>query len=277
VSGEALVLALAAAAVHAAWNLAVAADRDPMAMMALALPAAVAVAAVPAALTWDVDRAAIPYVAGSGALETAYALLLALAYRRADVGVVYPVARGSAPVLVLLVDAAVLGASPGAWQAAGVLLVAVGVVAVRGIGGATTRGDLALALAVGGAIAGYTLLDRRGIHHAAVLPYFELCILPSAIIVPLTVWRLQGRAGLREASLRTGLLAGGGIFGAYALVLAALRQAPAPAVAAVRETSVVMAAIAVRLHLARGAERAGAHSLAGACAVAVGVALIALG
>jgi drug/metabolite transporter (DMT)-like permease len=276
VTAEALALALAAAAVHAAWNLAVAGDRDPLAALALALPVAVAIGALPAVLTWDVERAALPYAAGSGALEVAYALLLARAYQRADVGVVYPVARGSAPVLVLLAEVAVLNASPGVWQAAGVLVVAAGVLAVRGISGATSWKDVALALAVGATIAGYTLFDRRGVQHAAVLPYFELCLLPSAILVPLVVWRSRGAAGLRAAATRPAFLAGAGLFAAYGLVLAALQQAPAAAVAAVRESSVVMAALAA--HAGLGGEKpAGAHRLLGAAAVAGGVALIALG
>ena len=275
-TAEALALALAAAAVHAAWNLAVGGDRDPMAALALALPAALAVGAIPAALTFEVEREALPYAAGSGALEVAYALLLARAYRRADVGVVYPVARGSAPVLVLLAEVILLGASPGVWQAAGVLLVGGGVLAVRGLSDTTSWRDVGLALAVGATIAGYTLFDRRGVQHAAVLPYFELCLLPSAVVVPLLVWRSQGPAALRAAATRSSLLAGAGMFAAYALVLAALRQAPAAAVAAVRESSVVMAALATWAGL--GGERtAGGHRLIGAAAVAAGVVLIALG
>ena len=202
--------------------------------------------------------------------------LLARAYRRADVGVVYPVARGSAPVLVLLAEVTLLGASPGVWQAAGVLLVGGGVLAVRGLSDTTSWRDVGLALAVGATIAGYTLFDRRGVQHAAVLPYFELCLLPSAVVVPLLVWRSPAPAALRAAATRSSLLAGAGMFAAYALVLAALRQAPAAAVAAVRESSVVMAALATSAGL--GGERtAGGHRLIGAAAVAAGVVLIALG
>ena len=99
-----------------------------------------------AALTWDVDGAALPYVLASGALELVYFGLLATAYSRADLTFVYPVARGSAPVIVLVVSVAALGAAVSGLQAAGVLAVAAGVLLVRGLG--PGRGaDLALALA----------------------------------------------------------------------------------------------------------------------------------
>ena len=62
-----------------------------------------------AAATWDVERAAAPYIAGSAVLELAYLTLLAAAYRRADLSVVYPIARGGAPVLVLVAGAVALG------------------------------------------------------------------------------------------------------------------------------------------------------------------------
>jgi drug/metabolite transporter (DMT)-like permease len=276
VSGDALAFALAAASVHAAWNLAVGSARDSLASLALALPAAVAVGALPAALTWRVSVDALPYAAGSGAAEVAYALLLAHAYQRADVGVVYPVARGSAPVLVLAAGVLLLGASPAGFQAAGVLLVGGGVLAVRGLGGGVAWFDVSLAVAVGVTIACYTLLDREGVQHAAVLPYFELSVLPSAVVVPFVVARRRGRQALAHAANRSSLLAGAGIFGAYTLVLAALREAPAAAVAAVRESSVVLTALAAWLGLGEGGP-AGPRRVAGACAVAAGVALIALG
>src|SRR4051812_24045251 len=94
----------------------------------MALLAGAAVFAPIAALTWDVEAAAVPYLIPSAAAELAYIALLALAYTRADLSVVYPVARGAAPLLVL----AVTGIA-GARQAAGVAAIAAGVVAVRGL------------------------------------------------------------------------------------------------------------------------------------------------
>ena len=80
---------------------------------------------------------------------------------------VYPIARGSAPVLVLLGALAILGEKASGAQVVGVLAIAAGVLLVRGIHGRATLGDLALALAVGACIASYTLSTQRGIRYAS--------------------------------------------------------------------------------------------------------------
>src|SRR5205807_9216230 len=100
-------------------------------------------------------------------LQLTYFVLLTAAYGRADLSFVYPIARGSAPVLVLVAGVVVLGVGASAAQVAGVLLVAGGVLLVRGIGGQARAADLALALAVAGCIAAYTLVDKYGIRYAS--------------------------------------------------------------------------------------------------------------
>jgi drug/metabolite transporter (DMT)-like permease len=226
-----------------------------------------------AALTWRVEAAAIPWIAASAALEAAYFFLLVAAYRRSDVSLVYPVARGVAPVLVL-VGATIAGATLGAWQALGVIAVGVGVVLVRGLGGPVDTRGLALALAIAATIAGYTLVDKEGIEHASAVAYLELVLLPVAAVV-LVGHGLAGRlpAVRAEIGLRS-LAAAVCSFAAYGLVLAALSRAPAAAVAAVRETSIL---IAVALAAVTLREHVGAGRLFGAALVVVGVALVALG
>ena len=96
----ALFLALAAAGLHAFWNLVIARARDVEAATAVVLALSIVLYAPVAALTWDVERDVWPYAVASAVLELAYVVLLAAAYRRADLSVVYPVARGVAPVLV---------------------------------------------------------------------------------------------------------------------------------------------------------------------------------
>ena len=91
---DALALALGAAVLHAAWNLLLARERDTEAALAVALLALVATIALPAALTWRVESTAVPYIAGSAALELVYVALLAAAYRRYELSLVYPVAPG---------------------------------------------------------------------------------------------------------------------------------------------------------------------------------------
>ncbi len=265
---DALALTLAAALVHAAWNALLAGSEDTQAATAAALVVGATAFAPVAVATWRVDAAAVPYVVGSVAAETAYVALLAAAYARADLSLVYPVARGSAPVFVLL------GSVPGLRQAVGVLTVACGVVAVRGLHrpGPGTARDLGLALGVGACIATYTLIDAAGLHHAAALPYLWLVLAPTALASAGLVVARGGSRRLRRGLGPRSAAAGLGFFGAYGLVLVALTLAPAAAVAAVRETSVVFAVGLARVVLGERVTRARA---AGAVVVAVGIALVA--
>jgi uncharacterized membrane protein len=271
---SALALALGSAFVHAGWNLLLARARDPQAATALAMPIGCIAFAPVAALTWDVRAAAVPYMAASALLELGYFALLARAYARGEMSAVYPLARGSAPVLVLVVSVAALGASLSAGQVVGVLLVAAGVPAVRGLRGRGVPGQAWLAFGVGVCIAGYTLIDKEGLHHAAPLPYLDLVLVLPSITYLALVGRSRGGARMRAQLDARVALAGLGMLGAYGLALAALRLAAAAPVAAVRETSVVIgtALAAVVLH-----ERVGRLRVAGAVAIAAGVAAIALG
>jgi len=153
-------------------------------------------------------------------------------------------------------------------------VVAVGIVLVRGIGASGRPRDLGLALAVGACIAGYTLVDKHGIVHAAPLTYLIFVLGLPAIGYALAVWRVRGTAALRTAVNRSTALAGIGMFAAYALALAALRLAPAASVAAVRESSVVMATVFLAI---TGRDKIGPERLAGAIVVVAGIALISLG
>lgn len=268
---EALAFALAAAALHAGWNVLLRGSEDVEARTAVVLGLSVVLFAPVAAATWSVSWAVAPYLAASAALETTYFALLVAAYRRTELSVVYPIARGSAPLLVLLGTAVVLARHVSAGAAAGVCLVALGVVLVRGV----TRGaeGLLVALAIGCAIAGYTLVDKDGLRHAASLPYLELVLAPAALIALPVVAARRGAAALRAQLTLSTVVAAVASFAAYALVLAALRLAPAPQVAAVRETSVVLAALLAAVFLR---ESVGLERFVGVVAVAGGVALIAL-
>jgi len=271
---SALLLALAAAVVHATWNLLVSGQEDTHSASAVALVVGTVVFAPVALVTWRLDSAAVPYVAGSSALELAYLALLATAYSVAAMSFVYPIARGSAPVLVLVAGVIAVGAAVSLLAAVGVVVVAVGIVLVRGLSTSGRPRDLALALGVGVCIAGYTLVDKHGIVHAAPITYLVLVLGLPAVVYALAVWRVRGGAALRAAVNRSTVLAGIGMFGAYALALAALRLAPAAAVAAVRESSVVMGTAVLAI---TGREKIEPERLAGAVAVVAGIALISLG
>jgi multidrug transporter EmrE-like cation transporter len=178
-------LALAAAFLHAGWNVLLRGSDDVAARTVAVLAVSVVLFAPVAAATWSVRAAAIPYIAASAAAEGVYFLLLIAAYRRRELSVVYPVARGSAPAIVLAGTAVVLGRSVSPAQIAGVLLVAAGVVLVRGL----RRGaeGIGIGLAIGALIATYTLIDKEGLRHAAPVPYLELVLAPLAVVG--VVWK----------------------------------------------------------------------------------------
>lgn len=265
---DALGLALAAAALHALWNLVLAGSDDTEGAAAAALPCAVVLFAPVAAATWRVESAAWPFIAGSSALEVAYVVVLMSAYKRADLSVVYPVSRGLAPVFVLCASVAFLGFGSSAGEVLGIVCVAGGIVLVRRGGGAQWSG-LALAVLVACFIATYTLVDRYGVRHANPLSYVEMILIGPAVAYPLLVGPARGRASLRASSLA----AGASMLGAYGLTLAALRLASAASVAAVRESSVV---IAVAFAAPVLKEPVGPRRLAGAALVVAGIALIAI-
>jgi drug/metabolite transporter (DMT)-like permease len=268
---SAFLLALAAAFVHALWNLLLARARDPEAATAVALLTAVAVFAPVLAFSWELETEAWPYVAASSVLELVYFALLGAAYRRAELSVVYPLARGVAPVLVLVVGVLALGAETSALQALGVCLVGLGVILVRGLRRPAGSAGVLFGLAIACSIAAYTLVDDEGIRYANAVTYLELILVVPAIGYALGVAWLKGPAALRAEAAPATFAAGLGMWVAYGLVLAALARAEAAPVAAVRETSVVIATVGAALLLH---ERVGPSRLVGAGFVALGTALL---
>lgn len=270
----ALLLALAAAVVHAGWNTLLAGEEDTHAACAVGIAVGVVLLAPVAIVRWDVDAAAVPYLLASASLELVYLALLATAYTRAQLSVVYPIARGTSPVLVLLVSVTALGVALSAGAVVGALLVAVGVVLVRGLGDEARGRDVGLALAIGACIASYTLVDKEGITHADPLAYLFVVFGLLALGYLAGVARLRGTATLRAAAGPRVLLIGVGFVASYGLTLAALERAAAAPVAAVRETSVLLATAFAAVVLQ---ERVTRGRVAGAVVVVAGIAAIALG
>jgi drug/metabolite transporter (DMT)-like permease len=275
VSGGAFALALGAAVLHAGWNVLLAGSRDTAAATGGLIIWGVGLLALPALLVGDVSAEAIPFLAASATLELGYFLLLARAYRDGELSVVYPVARGVAPALVLVVTvAAGLGEAVGVQGAAGVLLVVVGVLLVARLddssalcaeGSSIPLRDVAFGLAIAAVIAGYTLVDSEGVDRAAPVTYLALVLAPSAVLYP-------ALAGARPDLGPRSALTAAATLGAYLMVLAALTMAPAAPVAAVRESSVVIATLLAALFLH---ERVTGARVLGAATVVLGVAMIA--
>jgi drug/metabolite transporter (DMT)-like permease len=266
----ALAFALTAAVLHALWNLLLARAPDVEAATVVALLTSELVFIPLVVVVWHVERAVWPWLLASGLLELAYFALLAAAYRRAPLSVVYPIARGGAPVLVLLVSVVVLGHGTTRHQAAGVALVVFGILLVRGLAHPDPVG-LAFGAAIACCIAGYTLIDKQGIRYAAPVPYLELSMILPTLAYAGMVIRLRSAAVVRAAFGPAPVVAGIATFVAYGCVLAALSRAPAASVAAVRETSVVVAAALAAVVLK---ERVTRGRMLGACAVVAGIALL---
>lgn len=269
------VLVLGAAFIHAFWNLIVVQARDRLATTAIVFLFG-ALAAVPFAIArWHVEPPAWPLIALSCALELLYFALLVAAYDRADMSLVYPIARGSAPVIVLVLSVVLIGATTTAMQVVGVILVGTGVVIVRGLRGGASWRHVGLALAVATSIAAYVVVDKEGVRYADPITYGTLILLvPGAIAVGYVLARRGGAARLRTSLNGRSALGGVLSMSAYALVLIALTGAPAASVSAVRESSVVIAAFLGAVVLR---ERGGWERIVGSLVVLVGVALVVLG
>jgi drug/metabolite transporter (DMT)-like permease len=276
-------LALAAAAIHGTWNVLVKVSGDPLVTFERATFAAafIATAAIlPAWLLLGRPTLPLPAVAWcllSATLETAYMWLLSTAYRRGELSVVYPIARGSAPLIAVVLALAVIGERLEPLQLAGVGLLLVGILSVT-FSQASGRATLP-ALLTGVAIALYTSVDRVGVRLTAPWLYGWLLFTLMAIELPLSI-RIASR--LRRApapdssqvpSWRQSAVIGVFMWAGYVLVLWALSLAPLAVVAPVRETAIVAVAV---WGVWRLRERKGAVAkLSGAVATLAGVALLA--
>jgi drug/metabolite transporter (DMT)-like permease len=242
--------------------------RDSQAFAAIVLLVGAVVGAPAAVFFWELHAGVWPYLVATSALELTYFVLLAYAYNRADLSVVYPLARGLAPVLVLAGAVAFTGAGTTTRQVAGVLLVGLGILLVRGVG----RGPGALlAVVIACVIASYTVVDKHGVAHASPVAYLELMSLFTGLAYAGFIVATRGAGALRSELGWRSILAGVGTFAAYACVLAALQLASAASVAAVRESGVLVATALAAVFLR---ERVTLWRAAGAALVVAGVALL---
>jgi drug/metabolite transporter (DMT)-like permease len=277
----AIVLALVAAALHGTWNVLVKVSGDPTTTLTRATVAAAVLMTPPAFVAWlfagrpGLSTQAAALAAVSALLELTYIFLLSAAYRRGEVSVVYPIARGSAPLLAVLAGIGLLGERLATPQLVGVAFLLIGILAVT-VPQTSGRATLP-ALLTGVAIAAYSAVDRIGVRLVAPWLYGWLLVTLLAIAL-LVAQRLTARVtqassapiiGWRQASA-IGLF----MWVAYLLVLLALSIAPLSIVAPVREVAVVAVAVwgVWKLRERQGA----ALKISGAAATVAGVALLAL-
>ena len=252
-SSGVLAAVLCAAALHALWNSLVKSAGDKFlssAVVALWCGAAAVVAALvlprPAA-------AAMPFIVASALIHVVYFILVGLLYRSADLSVAYPIMRGLAPLIAAIIALVTLGEAPGPIASLGVAALVAGVLAMGASGfahGRINRPTIIVALANSVVIAIYSVVDGQGARVSGAGSAFAFAYnswadaLTALAYLPI-ILGLRGRAALAAfaGDWRRGLVGGLAAFFGYAIVVWAMTRAPIATVAALRETSVVFAAI----------------------------------
>ncbi len=270
---EVTLAVLGAAMAHATWNAMIKSSRDVLLdttlmvfFAGLVTSPLLAFVETPAAAVW-------PYIAASIAIHIGYYVALVGAYRAGDLSHGYPIMRGLAPLIVSICALAWLGEVPKPMVWVGVLLICGGVLSLGFAGFRWRESRVALGWALANAviIAAYTLVDAAGVRLAGtpetyVVWLFVLDALPFPIVV-LLMRKNQLTTYAARFWLR-GMVGGVLSAGAYGVVLWAMTRAPVAAVAALRETSVIFAALIGAWLLKEGHI---GRRIAGAATVAAGV------
>ncbi len=274
-----MTVVLAAAALHAGWNTLVKSRGDKLVASALVCFGAAIVGAPLLFFLAAPLPESIPYIIMSGIVHGFYFTFLGLAYQNADLSVVYPITRGTAPIMTTCVAALWIGEWLSPFAAAGVLVLSAGILwlSVDGLRRGGLRFDaLMLALSNAFVVASYSLIDGMG-GRLSGHPFSYNAwagIAGAACFAPFLLW-YRGREFFVEmrAGWRFGLLGGAMALTAYGIAIWAMTQAPIGMVAALRETSVIFGSVfaAFILH-----ERFGRARWAAAALVVAGVVLMRL-
>jgi drug/metabolite transporter (DMT)-like permease len=270
---------LGAAALHAGWNAAAHGVTDRLVGFVLIGASCSVCALLLMPFVAAPARAAWPFIAASFVTHIAYNLLLMRSYEMGDFNQMYPLARGTSPLVVAVAAAVLVGEHLGPVRLLGVIVISVGLMTLVGAGGRPGRHELpALSAAVvtGLAIATYTVLDGVGVRRSgSVGGYVVWLFLLQGLPMPIGAFAIRGRAMLTRMRglVRIGVLSGLASFAAYGIVIWAQTKAPLATVAALREVSIVFGAIlgAVLFH-----ERFGKWRVIGSALAVVGIGLLQL-
>lgn len=270
-----IALTLLAAVLHATWNAIAHGVADRLVGFALIGVSYVVVGGATALVLGPPPAHAWPFVLVSAALHVGYTLLLWASYQLGEFSQVYPVARGTAPWVVALYEVLFGGGLP--WlELLGVAVISLGLVSLALDGGRLTRAALpalGAAVATGLFIAGYTLVDATAVATTPVAVYAAWMFLVQGPVMPVlaVVRRGRGLLRVRWSSLVIGFVGGLMSLAAYGLVLVAQTSGATAAVAALRETSIVIGAVIGTLFLG---ERFGWRRAVAAAVVVVGIVLV---
>lgn len=271
-----IALVLGAAVLHAGWNAALRSSIDRLRGIVIMSMTSAAVA-VPFALVLPFPApASWPYIALSAALQIAYCFFLVRAYREGDFGQIYPIARGSSPLLVTLGAALIAHEHLPPLALLGVFLVSAGIFAsARGID-RKHLGSVLAAIAAGVFIAGYSLADGTGARLAGhAESYTAWSFIAQGVPMPLIYLALRRRFPLQPLDAQALRAIGGGAVSAiaYGIVIIAMSISPMGAVSALRETSILFAAVIARLFMGEPLTR---RRIAAVTTIAVGAACLSL-
>ncbi|MGW5659410.1 EamA family transporter [Streptomyces sp. NPDC003758] len=268
---------LLAAVTHASWNAIAHRITDKLVGFTLISGGGVLIglaialcAAFPAARAW-------PYLLASAVIHIAYMALLMRSFRLGDFGQAYPIARGTAPLVVTVLAAVFAHEVPDGWAAAGVAVSCAGLtgVALWGLRGRRPNwAAIGAALATGLTIAAYTLVDGLGVRASgSSLGYVAWLLAVQGVVIPAYAWyRWRGEFTARLRPFAAlGLLGSALSVAAYALVLWAQTRAELAPIAALRESSIIVGAAIGAVFFK---ERFGVPRIAAAGLVMVGIGLM---
>jgi drug/metabolite transporter (DMT)-like permease len=240
---------LGAAILHAGWNavLKVGLDRFSSVLLLALVQALIAIPILPF-VTQPTGESWI-WIAGAAVLHSGYKIFLILAYRHGDLSQIYPIARGTAPLIVTIFSFFVLGEAISTGGLLAILSISGGVLLMSLKGGALGRmSRTALLFALGTACftASYTLFDGVGARIAGTASGFILwMVIGDALLMFAYGAAVRGRAAFPAmlSAWRTGIAAGAMSLGSYWVAVWAFTQAPLALVAALRETSILFAVL----------------------------------
>jgi drug/metabolite transporter (DMT)-like permease len=269
---------LGAAVLHATWNAVAHGMKDQLVGFVLLNLASGVCAFVLVLLSPLPNAAAWPFILGSGALHVVYMFLLLRSYGLGDFAQMYPIARGTSPLLVAVWSITVLAQPISGSELAGVLVISAGLIGLALGGGLPSRKQLPALVAAAGTgvmIASYTVTDGLGVRQSGtVVGYIAWIFLLQAPIPVIYAFAVRGRAALTELERRTWVQGlGGGVLAliGYGVVIWAQSRGNLATIAALRETSIVIAALigAVFFH-----ERFGLPRVAASAVVVTGIAIL---
>ena len=283
---HAILLLVLAAVIHSVWNLLTKKSLDKQVFLWLSL-VVLSVVCLPVFiyLFTPFPSKAWIYIISSGALEAVYCILLTKAYQNGDLSLVYPIARGSAPVFATLLAVFFLNEYLPPEGIAGITLIAGGIYTLH-IKSLDRQGILApllslrdrtsrLSVLTGFTIACYSVVDKVGISHVSPFLYVYLIFaVTAALLTPYMVLTRSGLVAREWRSNKIMIFAVSLMFLAgYLLVLLAMRTSKVSYVTSVREMSVVFAAF-LGVFMLR--EPFGRMKITGSIFIFTGIVLIAL-